>query len=116
MWKTPTIKEIAVGLEINCYACAEIQYKLILWGPKNPHTYNGVIMIDLQTPKVFSLEIEKIAKEKEITHMDAVLLFCKDNNIEPEKVSSLITKGLKEKIEANARELNFLPKVARLPI
>ena len=115
MWKTPTIKEISVGLEINCYACAEIQYKLILWGPKNPHTYNGVIM-DLQTPKVFSLEIEKIAKEKDITHMDAVLLFCKDNNIEPEKVSSLITKGLKEKIEANARELNFLPKVARLPI
>ena len=115
MWKTPTIKEVSVGLEINCYACAEIQYKLILWGPKNPHTYNGVIM-DLQTPKVFSLEIEKIAKEKEITHMDAVLLFCKDNNIEPEKVSSLITKGLKEKIEANARELNFLPKVARLPI
>ena len=39
MWKTPTIKEIAVGLEINCYACAEIQYELILWGPKNPHTY-----------------------------------------------------------------------------
>ena len=72
--------------------------------------------MDLQTPKVFSLEIERIAKEKEITHMDAVLLFCKDNNIEPEKVSSLITKGLKEKIEANARELNFLPKVARLPI
>ena len=115
MWKTPTIKEIAVGLEINCYACAEIQYKLVLWGPKNPHTYHGVTM-DLQTPKVFSLEIEKIAKEKEITHMDAVLLFCKDNNIEPEKVSSLITKGLKEKIEANARELNFLPKVASLPI
>ena len=56
------------------------------------------------------------AKEKEITHMDAVLLYCKQNEIEPEKVSSLITKGLKEKIEANARDLNFLPKVARLPI
>ena len=93
-----------------------------MWGPKNPHTYNGVIMnlptpkIDLGTPKVFSLEIERIAKEKEITHMDAVLLYCKDNQIEPEKVSSLITKGLKEKIETNARELNFLPKVASLPI
>ena len=24
MWKKPEIKEIAVGLEINCYACAEI--------------------------------------------------------------------------------------------
>ena len=73
-------------------------------------------MMDLQTPKVFSLEIEKIAKEKDITHMDAVLLYCKNNEIEPEKVSSLITKGLKEKIEANARELNFLPKRAKLPV
>ena len=25
MWRTPTFKEVAVGLEINCYACAEIQ-------------------------------------------------------------------------------------------
>ena len=24
MWKKPEIKEISVGLEINCYACAEI--------------------------------------------------------------------------------------------
>jgi len=24
MWKSPNIKEISVGLEINCYACAEI--------------------------------------------------------------------------------------------
>ena len=111
MWKTPTIKEISVGLEINCYACAEIQY----CGGVTPPPHYGDKM-DLQTPKVFSLEIERIAKEKDITHMDAVLLYCKDNEIEPEKVSSLITKGLKEKIEANARELNFLPKVARLPI
>ena len=36
--------------------------------------------------------------------------------IEPDKVSSLITKALKEKIENNARELNFLPKTAQLPI
>ena len=25
MWKSPVVKEVAVGLEINCYACAEIQ-------------------------------------------------------------------------------------------
>jgi len=24
MWTKPIIKEISVGLEINCYACAEI--------------------------------------------------------------------------------------------
>jgi len=36
--------------------------------------------------------------------------------IELEAVGSLVSKGLKEKIEANARELNFLPKQAQLPI
>jgi|TARA_B110000977_G_scaffold18754_1_gene22655 transposase-like protein len=70
----------------------------------------------VQTPKVFSLEIENIAKDKKITHMDAVLLYCYKNGIEPDKVSSLITKALKEKIEVNARDLNFLPKMAQLPI
>ena len=70
----------------------------------------------VKTPKVFSLEIENIVKEKKITHMDAVLWYCQQNGIEPDKVSSLITKALKEKIENNARELNFLPKTAQLPI
>ena len=59
---------------------------------------------------------KNIVKEKKITHMDAVLLYCYKNGIEPDKVSSLITKALKEKIENNARELNFLPKTAQLPI
>jgi coenzyme PQQ precursor peptide PqqA len=24
MWTTPVVREIAVGLEINCYACADL--------------------------------------------------------------------------------------------
>ena len=68
------------------------------------------------TSKTFTLEIENIAKEKRITHMEAVLHYCEKEGIEPESVSSLISKGLKEKIEANARDLNFLPRQAQLPI
>ena len=70
----------------------------------------------LQTPKKFSLEIENIAKEKRISHMDAVIDYCQKNDIEPDTVGRLITKGLKEKIEANARDLNYLEKQAQLPI
>ena len=70
----------------------------------------------MQTPKTFSLEIENIAKEKQISHMDAVLHYCEKNDIEPDSVGNLITKALKQKIEANARDLNFLPKTATLPI
>ena len=70
----------------------------------------------LKTSKMFTLQIEDIVKEKNITHMDAVLWYCQKEEIELEAVGSLVSKGLKEKIEANARELNFLPKQAQLPI
>ena len=70
----------------------------------------------VQTAKKFSLNIEHIAKDKEISHMDAVLDYCFVNNIEPDTVGRLITKALKEKIEANARELNYLERQAQLPI
>ena len=70
----------------------------------------------MRSSKTFSLNIENIVKEKRITHMEAVLWYCKDQGIEPDTVSNLLTKGLKEKIEANARDLNFLPKCAQLPL
>ena len=70
----------------------------------------------LNTSKTFALIIENIVKEKKITHMYAVLWYCQKEEIELEAVGSLVSKGLKEKIEANARELNFLPKQAQLPI
>ena len=66
--------------------------------------------------KTFSLEVETIAREKKITHMEAVLWYCKNECIEPDTVSNLISKALKQKIEANARDLNFLPKCAQLPV
>jgi len=68
------------------------------------------------TSKTFTVAIENIAKDLNITHMDAILYYCDKEGIEPDSVGSLISKGLKEKIEANARELNFLPKRAQLPI
>ena len=70
----------------------------------------------LSTLKAFSMEIEKLAIDKNITHMDAVLDYCHRQNIEPDTAGRLISKSLKEKIEANARELNFLPRQAQLPI
>ena len=70
----------------------------------------------MSTAKTFSLEIENIAKEKRISHMEAVLWYCSKQGIEPDTVGSLISKSLKEKIEANARDLNFLPRQAQLPI
>ncbi len=70
----------------------------------------------LNTSKTFSMEIERLAIDKKISHMDAVLDYCHRQDIEPDTVSRLISKSLKEKIEANARDLNFLPRQAQLPV
>ncbi len=70
----------------------------------------------LNSPKTFCMKIEDIVKEKSISHMDAVLWYCEQEGLELEGISPLISKALKEKIEANARELNFLPRQAKLPI
>ena len=70
----------------------------------------------MQNSKTFSLEVERLAKEKNITHMEAVLEHCRIQEIEPDSVTRLITKSLKDKIEANARDLNFIPRQAKLPI
>ena len=73
-------------------------------------------LMTLNTSKTFSMNIENLVKEKNITHMEAVLDYCKRNDLEPDTVGNLISKSLKEKIEANARDLNFLPRQAQLPI
>ncbi len=70
----------------------------------------------MNTAKTFSLEIENIAKDKRISHMEAVLWYCTKQGIEPDTVGTLISQSLKETIEANARDLNFLPRQAQLPI
>jgi len=72
------------------------------------------------TPKKFSLEIEKIASENNLNHLDSVLLYCDKNKMEIQTVKKLITKALKQKIEANASALKLLKNkesgVGKLPI
>lgn len=48
--------------------------------------------------------------------MDAVLFYCEQNFVEPQDIAHLINKSLKDKIEINARELNYFPKQATLDV
>jgi len=70
------------------------------------------------SPKSFALTIENLAIDNGLSHMDAVLFYCEQTGLEPFEIAGLIkqNKALKSKIESNARELNFLPKTAVLPI
>ena len=69
------------------------------------------------TPNKFALIIEDIVKSKRISYIDAILEYCKDNEIDPSNTKSMINKTLKEKIAFEAQNLNMLKeKVAKLPL
>jgi hypothetical protein len=65
----------------------------------------------------FSLAIETIAKEKQISYMDSIIEYCSDTGLEIELAAKLISGSLKAKIKMEAEDLHFLPKsnTAKLP-
>ena len=65
----------------------------------------------------FSYEIERIAKDKSVSVMDAIILHCENTGLEIEVAAKLISNTLKSKIRMEAEELHFLPKsnTAKLP-
>lgn len=69
------------------------------------------------TPKRFSKIIEDIVRDKQVTHMDAILLYCENHELEPEDIRKFISKTLKDKVTVNAQDLHYLPKTtAELPV
>ena len=64
----------------------------------------------------FSMHIEQIVRDKKISYMDAVLQYCKENFIEPQDVAKLVNKSLKDKLDVNFQDENYLPKRAKLDV
>jgi len=67
----------------------------------------------------FVEEIESIVKDnRDMKYIDAIVFFCEKNNVEIESIPKLISKPLKERIRAEATELNFLKRTSygKLPL
>ena len=58
----------------------------------------------------FSLYIERLAVDKKLSRMDAILHYCSENFIDPIDVVPNISKSLKDKIEMEMIEEGKLPK------
>lgn len=66
-----------------------------------------------ETPINFSLTIDSIVHEKRCSYQEAILIYCDENNLEPEQVATLVTQSLKAKIEVEASALNLIKKEYR---
>lgn len=62
------------------------------------------------TKSKFTKLVEKTVGELKIPYMEAVLHLCEKNEMEPEDVKKFISPIIRDKIEAEAMSLNFLPK------
>ena len=64
----------------------------------------------------FSLEIEHLVKDTDMTYMDAIVWAAAAKVLEVETAAKLLNKNIKNKLEAEARDLNFLPRESKLPL
>ncbi len=70
----------------------------------------------LMTKSKFTKMIEDCVVNSRLSYMDAIIHLCELNKMELEDVKKFISEPVKEKLEAEAMELNFLPKGSQLPL
>ena len=62
------------------------------------------------TKSKFTKLIEKTVADLKIPYMDAIIKVCETNDIELEDIRKFISPVIKDKLEAEAMDLKFLPK------
>lgn len=64
----------------------------------------------------FSDKVEDLVWDKDISYLDAMMLYCQKNDYELEVAATLCTSALKDKIADDCNDLNLLKtKVHRIP-
>lgn len=66
--------------------------------------------------KTFTLKVFDMVDSTGINYMDAIMKVAADNNINEERLPSLITPSLKEKLRVIAEDMNMLKRSRKLPV
>jgi len=66
------------------------------------------------TPKKFSIIIEELVRTKRLTYLEAVMYYCEQNSLEAHTITRWIDKSMRDKIQYDAEQLNYLPKTSSL--
>ena len=72
--------------------------------------------IEFMTKTKFGKLVDEIVMKDKLSYMDAVLHLCERFDIDPLDSKKFLSPVIKNKIEAEAMALNFLPKQNTLPI
>lgn len=75
-----------------------------------------IITKKFRSPNEFSLYIEEKVIREKIGYMDAVIDYCTELDIDIDSISKLVNQSLKDKIQIEAEENNFMKKRGKLPL
>ena len=75
-----------------------------------------IITKRFRSPNEFSLYIEEKVLQESISYMDAVIGYCNDIDIDVESVTKLINQSLKDKIQNEAEDQNYMRPRGKLPL
>jgi hypothetical protein len=75
-----------------------------------------MIMLKIDSPSQFNAKVLETVRENGIGYMDAILMICEKEGMEVEVAAKLCDKYVKQELENEARDLNFLPRTSKLPI
>ena len=73
----------------------------------------GEMMLSKQK---FTRMIENTVARTRLSYIDAIVHICEQNQMEIEDVKKYISDPIKEKLEGEAKRLNFLPRGNELPL
>ena len=69
------------------------------------------------TKKTFSRMVENLVREsRHVSYMDAIVHICEKNSMEIEDIKKVLTPSIVGQLEAEARNLNYLPRVNTLDV
>ena len=63
----------------------------------------------------FSKLIEETVLKDRVSYMDAIIGICEKNFIDIEEIKKYVSTAIRDKLEVEARELNYLTKQNTLP-
>lgn len=68
------------------------------------------------TKKTFTMMVENLVRESTLTYMETIVEICEREGIEIEDIKKYLSEHILNNIEAEARSLNFLPKINTLDV
>jgi hypothetical protein len=75
-----------------------------------------ILNTTIMTQKRFTKLVEDFIQKSKTPVMEAIIHICEQQGVDPADTNRLLSPSLKAKLEAEAMELNLIPRGNQLPV